>query len=83
MAGNQFQQHVRRDPPQGPRETSYLEFSETHPVTEPPKLLGPPIAVLVLRTLDNPVDAHNYLTSSVSVSESEIGLHLFLIDFGG
>jgi hypothetical protein len=29
MAGNQFQQHGRRIPPQGPRETSYLEFSET------------------------------------------------------
>jgi hypothetical protein len=27
MAGNQFQQHGRRVPPQGPRETSYLEFS--------------------------------------------------------
>jgi hypothetical protein len=31
MAGNQFQQHSRRIPPQGPRETSYLEFSETRP----------------------------------------------------
>ncbi len=31
MAGNQFQQHGGRVPPQGPRETSYLEFSETHP----------------------------------------------------
>jgi hypothetical protein len=31
MAGNQFQQHGRRIPPQGPRETSYLEFSETCP----------------------------------------------------
>jgi hypothetical protein len=31
MAGNQFQQHGRRAPPQGPRETSYLEFSETRP----------------------------------------------------
>jgi hypothetical protein len=31
MAGNQFQQHGRRVPPQGPRETSYLEFSETRP----------------------------------------------------
>jgi hypothetical protein len=30
MAGNQFQQHGGRIPPQGPRETSYLEFSETH-----------------------------------------------------
>jgi hypothetical protein len=28
-------------------------------VTEPPKVLGPPIVVLVLRTLDNPVDTHN------------------------
>jgi hypothetical protein len=31
MAGNQFQQHGGRVPPQGPRETSYLEFSETRP----------------------------------------------------
>jgi hypothetical protein len=31
MAGNQFQQHGRRDPPQGPRETSYMEFSKTRP----------------------------------------------------
>jgi hypothetical protein len=31
MAGNQFQQHGRRVPPQGPRETSYQEFSETRP----------------------------------------------------
>jgi hypothetical protein len=34
-------------------------------VTESPKLLGPPTAVLILRTLDNPVDAHNRSTSSV------------------
>jgi hypothetical protein len=31
MAGNQFQQHGGRVPPQGPRETSYLEFSKTCP----------------------------------------------------
>jgi hypothetical protein len=29
MAGNQFQQHGGRAPPQGSCETSYLEFSET------------------------------------------------------
>jgi hypothetical protein len=29
MAGNQFQQHGGRVPPQGPRDTTYLEFSET------------------------------------------------------
>jgi hypothetical protein len=28
--------------------------------TEPPKVLGPPTDVLVLRTSDNPVDAHNH-----------------------
>jgi hypothetical protein len=39
-------------------------------VTEPPKVLGPPKVVLVLRTLDNPVDAHNHSTSSVTVSSS-------------
>jgi hypothetical protein len=31
MAGNQFQQQGGRAPPKGPRETSYLDFSETHP----------------------------------------------------
>jgi hypothetical protein len=31
MAGNQFQQHGGRAPPQGPRETSYLELSKTRP----------------------------------------------------
>jgi hypothetical protein len=32
MAGNQFQQHGGRAPPQGARETTYLEFSETRPL---------------------------------------------------
>jgi hypothetical protein len=31
MAGSQFQQHGGRGQPQGPRDTTYLEFSETHP----------------------------------------------------
>jgi hypothetical protein len=31
MAGNQLQQHGGRAPPQGPRETTYLEFSKTQP----------------------------------------------------
>jgi hypothetical protein len=31
MAGNQFQQHGGRGPPQGPRDTTYTEFSETCP----------------------------------------------------
>jgi hypothetical protein len=31
MAGNQFQQHEGRGQPQGPRDTTYLEFSKTHP----------------------------------------------------
>ena len=31
MAGNQFQQQGRRVPPQGPRDTSYMDFSETRP----------------------------------------------------
>jgi hypothetical protein len=37
-------------------------------VTEPPKSLGTPTAVLVQRTSGNPVDASNYSTSSVSTS---------------
>jgi hypothetical protein len=32
MAGNQFQHHGGRAPPQGPRDTTYLEFSETQPL---------------------------------------------------
>jgi hypothetical protein len=39
-------------------------------VIEPPKVLGLPIVVLLLRTLDNAVDAHNHSTSSVTVSLS-------------
>jgi hypothetical protein len=31
MAGNQFQQHGGRVLPQGPRDTTYLEFLETCP----------------------------------------------------
>jgi hypothetical protein len=31
MASNQFQQHGERAPPQGPRDTTYLEFSKTRP----------------------------------------------------
>jgi hypothetical protein len=34
-------------------------------VTEPPKVLGPPTDVLVIRTSNNHVDAHNHSTSSV------------------
>jgi hypothetical protein len=45
-----------------------MGFASIPAVTEPPKFLDPPIVVLVQRTLDNPVDAHNHLTSSVTVS---------------
>jgi hypothetical protein len=31
LAGNQFQQYGGRGQPQGPRDTTYLEFSKTHP----------------------------------------------------
>jgi hypothetical protein len=31
MTGNQFQQHGGKVPPQGSRDTTYLEFSETRP----------------------------------------------------
>jgi hypothetical protein len=44
-----------------------MGFASIPAMMEPPKLLGPPTVVLVQRTLDIPVDAHNYLTSSVSV----------------
>jgi hypothetical protein len=42
-----------------------MGFALIPAITEPPKVLGPPTAVLVLRISDNPVDAHNHLTSSV------------------
>jgi hypothetical protein len=45
-----------------------MGFASIPAVMEPTKLLGPPTVVLVQWTLDNPVDAHNYLTSSVSIS---------------
>jgi hypothetical protein len=61
----------------GAKATSNLMPPRTDPliflmvsVTEPPKVIGPPTVVLVLRTLDNPVDALNHLTSSVTVSSS-------------
>jgi hypothetical protein len=44
-----------------------MGFAPIPAVTKPPKLLGPPTVVLVHRTSDNPVDAPDYLTSSVSV----------------
>jgi hypothetical protein len=47
-----------------------MGFALIPAVTEPPKVLGPPTVVLVLRTLDNPVDALNHSTSSVTVSSS-------------
>jgi hypothetical protein len=40
-------------------------FAPIPAVMEPPKVLGPPRDVLVLRTSDNHIDAHNHLTSSV------------------
>jgi hypothetical protein len=58
---------VVRDPPCR-RGMDHLTMSTC--VTEPPKSLGPPTVVLVQRTLDNPVDAHNHSTSSVYVSFS-------------
>jgi hypothetical protein len=42
-----------------------MGFAPIPAVTEPPKVLGPPTVVLVLRTLDNLVDANNHSTSSV------------------
>jgi hypothetical protein len=45
-----------------------MGFALIPAVTEPPKSLGPRTVVLVQRTSDNPIDAHNHSTSSVSVS---------------
>jgi hypothetical protein len=44
-----------------------MGFAPIPAMTEPPKLLGPPIVVLVHRTSDNPAGAPDHLTSSVSV----------------
>jgi hypothetical protein len=43
-----------------------MGFTPIPAVIEPPRLLGPPTVVLVHRTSDNPADAPNHLTSSVS-----------------
>jgi hypothetical protein len=43
-----------------------MGFAPIPAVTEPPKLLGPPTVVLVQRTSENPVDAPDHLTRSVS-----------------
>jgi hypothetical protein len=45
-----------------------MGFTPIPAVTEPPKSLGPPTVVLVQRTSDNPIDAPDHSTSSVSVS---------------
>jgi hypothetical protein len=42
-----------------------MGFAPIPAVTEPPKVLGPPTVVLVLRISDTSVDAHNHSTSSV------------------
>ena len=42
-----------------------MGFAPIPAVAEPPKILGLPTVVLVLRTSDNLVDAHNHSTSSV------------------
>jgi hypothetical protein len=44
-----------------------MGFAPIPAVTEPPKSLGPPTDVLVQQTSDNPEDASDHLTSSVSV----------------
>jgi hypothetical protein len=43
-----------------------MGFAPIPAVIEPPKSLGPPIVVLVPRTLDNPAGAPDHLISSVS-----------------
>jgi hypothetical protein len=51
--------------PNRPVISEKMGFAPIPAVTEPPKVLGPPTDVLVLRTSDNQIDAHNHLTSSV------------------
>jgi hypothetical protein len=50
--------------------TEKMGFALIPVVIEPSKVLGPPTVVLVLWTLDNPVDPHNHSTCSVTVSSS-------------
>jgi hypothetical protein len=50
----------------GVYEAPRLIKKEMIPVTETPKSLGPPTVVLVQRTSDNPRDAPDHSTSSVS-----------------
>jgi hypothetical protein len=45
-----------------------MAFTPIPAVEEPLKSLGPPTVVLVQRTSDNPVEAPDHLTSSVSLS---------------
>jgi hypothetical protein len=47
-----------------------MGFTPLPAMTEPPKVLGPPTLVLILWTLDNPVDELNHSTNSVTVSSS-------------
>jgi hypothetical protein len=42
-----------------------MGFAPIPDVTEPPKGLGSPTVVFIIRTSDNPVDADNHSTSSV------------------
>jgi hypothetical protein len=53
-----------------------MGFALIPAVTKPPMLLGPPTVVLIQRTLDNPIDAHNYSTSSVFSFTRPRALHL-------
>jgi hypothetical protein len=62
-----FPEELPGMPPERKVEFAIKLITCTAPVTEPPRELGPPTVVLVLRTLDNPVDGHNHLTSSVTV----------------
>jgi hypothetical protein len=47
-----------------------MGFAPIPAVKKPPKVLGPPTVVLVLRTLDNPVDVLNHSTISVTAFSS-------------
>jgi hypothetical protein len=62
--------HVARVTAQGGVSRPHEVRVEARAVMEPPKSLGSPTVVLVQRTLDNPLDAHNHSASSVSVSLS-------------
>jgi hypothetical protein len=62
-------------------------FAPIPAVTEPRKVLGPPIDVVVLRTSDNHVDAHNHhkfgLLYRHHIAQERITHHAYITHIAG